>query len=399
MMALSAIGLTLGIGGGSYVSRLLGQNKKNEASKVVSTNFFISLIIGILVTVLGIVFIEPILTAFGATETIMNASKEYGIYIILGSSAQITNMTLNNLLRAEGSAKNSMIGMATGAILNIILDPIFIFTIGLGIKGAAIATTLSQFVTLSILIYQYLGHKSLLKIKISQVTLKKSLIGEVLKMGMPTFARQMLMSISMGILNQSAGLYGGESALAAIGIVIKLMMVVNYVIFGLSQGFQPVAGYNFGCGRFDRLKKSLYFTLKASIGFALFSSLVLTLFGENILMIFKPTEDVLKYGIFFLNVSLISLIIMSLTNSIGVYYQAIGKGMPALILSLVRQGIFYIPVLLYLPSVLGLSGVYLSQVFADVLTLILTIIMFMPASKELSEKANTSIREFNVEVA
>lgn len=384
VMVIGAFGLSFGIGGGSLVSRLLGEKRKEDANKVLSTSVVLALGTGILLTIFGMIFLEPILELFGATETIMPLAKEYGYFIILGAIAQVLNMTFNNMLRSEGSAKNSMIGMAAGAVLNIALDPIFIFGLGLGIKGAAIATTISQFVTTGILLYQYIGKKAILKLSYRYVTFSKEIISEIFKMGMPTFSRQLLTSVSMAMMNSSAALYGGDITLAAVGIVSRTMMVTMYVIFGLSQGFQPVAGYNFGAKAYGRLKESLFFTAKLSIMIATVSGIVFLVFGEQILSIFRPTPEVLSISMDFMVYFVVSLLLMSFTNVLGVYYQAVGRGKPALILSVARQGVFYIPLILILPGLYGIKGVFLTLPLADFLTLILSLLFFIPTRKELN---------------
>lgn len=385
VMGLSAVGLTFGIGGGSYISRLLGQNEKDKADKVASTSFFASLVIGLFITVVGIVFIEDILTMFGATETMMGLAKDYGRFIMLGATAQIINMTLNNLLRSEGSAKYSMIGMLIGAGLNIALDPLFIFTFGLGVKGAALATTISQFVTMTILLSQYIKRRSLLSISIKKISFNINIMGEILKMGSPTFVRQILMSISMGLLNQAAASFGGDTSIAAIGIVSRTMMISFYIIFGLSQGFQPVAGYNYGAKEYKRLSEALKFTTLISMSISIVSSMIFLLFGKEILSIYKPSQDVMILSLDYIRYFAFSMILMSFTNVIGVYYQAVGRGIPALLLSITRQGIFLIPLLMTLPSMFGLKGVYLAQPIADILTLILSVIMFIPTKKGIDK--------------
>jgi len=385
VMVISAVGLSFGIGGGSYVSRLMGEKRKDEANSVLSTCVFLALASGLLFTLFGIAFLEPVLSLFGATETVMPMAKSYGYFILLGSVAQVLNMTFNNMLRAEGSAKNSMIGMMSGALLNIALDPIFIFVFGWGIEGAAIATTLSQFVTTAILLYQYLGHKSLLNLSYRYFSLSKDMLSEVMKMGVPTFARQVLTSVSMALLNTAAALYGGDVGLAAVGIVTRTMMIVMYIVFGLSQGFQPVAGYNYGAKSFKRLKDSLKFTVMVSVSITVVSGIIFTLFGDAILGMFKPSAEVLVFAKEFMFYFLVSMLLMSFTNVLGVYYQATGKGKPALILSVARQGIFFIPAILVLPKMMGLQGVYLAQPLADMLTLLLSLAFFAPTRKELNE--------------
>jgi len=389
IMVFGAIGLSFGIGGGSYVSRLLGERRKEEAEKVLATYTVLSFIVGIVLSVIGIIFLEPILRILGATETIMPLAKEYGFFIVLGGVGQVLNMNFNNMLRSEGSAKNSMIGMALGSIVNIILDPIFIFGFGWGIKGAAIATSISQFLTTGILLYQYLGGKSMLNLSLKNYAPSKVILSEVFKMGAPSFARQLLTSVSMVLLNSAAVLYGGDSAIAAIGIVSRTIMIVMYVIFGLSQGFQPVAGYNYGAKFYGRLKGAFNFTVMLSVGIASLSGMIFLMFGEQILGIFKPTAEVMTLGLDFLLYGVISIILMGFSNVFGVYYQAIGKGLPALILSVARQGLFFIPLILIMPNYFGLQGVFVTQALADVLTVVFSVIMFIPTRRDL----NTAIHE------
>lgn len=274
VMVIGAVGLSFGIGGGSYVSRLLGEKRKEDANKVLSTCTFLAFGMGILLTVIGLGFLEPILKMFGATDTVLPMASSYGRFILMGSIAQVLNMIFNNMLRSEGSAKNSMIGMTAGAVLNIVLDPIFIFGLGLGIKGAAIATTLSQFVTTGILLYQYLGKKTLLTLS-----------------------------------------------------------------------------YKY----------------------------------------FKPSPEVMVLAKDFMGYFVISMILMSFTNVLGVYYQAVGRGKPALILSVARQGIFYIPLILVLPKMLGLQGVFVTQPLADFMTLLVSLAFFIPTRKELNQAIHSLV--------
>ena len=304
-------------------------------------------------------------------------------------------MTLNNLLRAEGSAKYSMIAMASGAVLNIILDPILIFTFDLGIKGAAIATSFSQLVTSILLISQYVKGKSLLRIHLTCVSFDRTLLKEVGKMGSPSFARQILMSISMGLINQSAGLYGGDSAIAAMGIVTRTMMIIMYVIFGLSQGFQPVAGFNFDSRSRERLIESLRFTIKVSMVFAAVSSGLFLLLNDAILSIYKPSNDVLALAKEFSPYFVFSMVLVSYANVIAVYYQAIGRSLPALVLSIARHGLFLIPIIMFLPPLLGLKGVYLAQPIADVLTLIATVTLYLYTRNSI----NNELRIKNLDIA
>lgn len=389
MMLVSSFGLAFGIGGGSYISRLLGKNDKEEANRVGTVALFTAIIVGIAFTLLSLVFFEPILTFFGASDDVMEMSKSYGLFILLASVFTMGNMTMNNILRAEGSAKLSMIAMVIGSLLNVALDPLFIFTFDLGISGAAMATALSQMVTFAILISRYLGHHTMIKIHRKYFHPSLSLYGEILKVGIPTFFRQLLFSVSLGVLNQGAMSYGGPNLLAAIGLVFKIGMIISYGLFGIGQGFQPVVGYNYGANSYKRVKDSLSFTLKLSFTSGLVGSLLMVLFDEAILSIFKPSAEVVSYGIIGIKYMAISIILMSITNIIGVFYQALGRGKESLLLSVARQGIFLIPLILLLPIQFGSDGILSAQMYADVLTLILTGILFTRFALSYSKKSKT----------
>lgn len=381
MMLVSSFGLAFGIGGGSYISRLLGMKQSEKANEVGSVAFVTAIIVGIIYTISALVFIEPLLSFFGASSEVMELAKSYGMYIILGSMFTMGNMTMNNMLRAEGSGKLSMIGMTVGAVLNIALDPLFIFTFGLGISGAAMATVLSQIVTFTILISRYLNHHSVVKIGLSHFKPNRNTYMEIFKVGIPTFVRQLLFSVSLGILNQGANTYGGPELLAAVGIIFKTIMVPMYVVFGIGQGFQPVAGYNVGAGNHHRVMASLRYSIKLSLAVAVISSIGLIVFDEVILSIFRPSEDVLDYCILGLRYYGVATIIMAVSNTIGVFYQALGKGFESLVLSVARQGLFFIPAIIILPKIMNYNGILGAQLLADILTLGLSFVMIVPFIK------------------
>lgn len=377
MMLVSAIGLSIGMGGGGYISRLLGAGKHSNANEVGTVSIFLAIILGIISTLLLTSFLEPILMFFGAADDVLSKSKEYGFYIALGAVFSISNMTMNNLLRGDGSAKLSMVAMAIGTLLNIALDPIFIFTMGLGIKGAAIATTLSQGVTFCILLSQYIRKKSVVEVSIKYLKPSVLMFREIMKIGIPTFLRQLLFSISIGFLNQAATAQGGGDLLAATGLIFKIGMLPMYIIFGLAQGFQPVVGYNYGAKNKERVVSSLKYTLLTGFVISVISALLLNIFNVQILSIFKPVQSVLtlaKTGLFYLT---ITLLLMSMNNTISVFFQSIGRGKESIILATSRQGFLFIPLCFILPTVFGPLGVFLIMPLADLLTLLLSGIISM----------------------
>jgi putative MATE family efflux protein len=392
-MLFSAIGLGFGMGGGSYVSRLLGMNKQRESNQVATVSLMTSMSIGIVGSLTCIVMIEPILGFFGADAEVMNMSKEYGQFILIGSIFSVGNMTLNNLLRSEGSGKLSMMGQLTGALLNIALDPIFIFTFGLGIRGAAMATALSQMVAFSILMSKYIKKQSVVRINPKYFRPTKAMYGEIFKVGIPTFFRQILFSISLGLLNQGAIKQGGPDLLAGIGILFKVTMIPSYIIFGLGQGFQPVAGYNYGAKNKKRVIDALKFSFVAATIISVLSAGLMLLFDVQIFSVFRPEVSVMAYCIDGLVYYAVAIVLMAMTNTVGVFYQALGKGRESLILSIARQGLFFIPAVFILPSFLGITGVLSVQLVADALTVILTGYMFVTwiSSDALNEEMKSHV--------
>lgn len=378
MILASAIGLTFGIGGGSYLSRLLGKGNMEDAHEVASTAFFTSLIIGVIYSVVSIILIEPILRFFGASESLMSLSKTYGVYILIGSMFTMGNMAMNNLLRSEGSGKLSMIGLAAGSIINIILDPIFIFVFDMGIAGAAIATIISQMISFLILYSRYTNNHTIAKIKLKYFKPSFLIYKEIFRIGVSTFFRQLLFSMAIAVLNKGAVLYGEESLLAAVGIIFKIGMLPMYIIFGLGQGFQPVAGYNFGAKNEKRVMESLKYAMKITCAVGIVGSIILIVFAPQLVQLFRANEEVAAYGVRGLRFSAVGLVFMAATNTAGTFYQALGKGKQALLIAVARQGVFYIPTMLFLPKLMGADGILITQLIADLLTTALAGAMFIP---------------------
>lgn len=376
MMLISSFGLAFGIGGGSYISRLLGDKDYTKANEVASTAFFTTLLLGIVFTIGGITFLEEILRFFGASAGIMAMAKDYGLYIVLGTVFTMSNMALNNMLRSEGSARISMTGQAAGAVINIILDPIFIFGFGWGIAGAAVATSLSQGITFIILLSKYLKRQSVAQISLLYFKPSKEIYSQIMMVGIPTFFRQILVSVSMGVLNNGAVMYGGEDLIAAVGLIMKVYLVPMYVLFGVGQGMQPVVGFNHGAKHDRRVIETLKYSLRVSFLIALASAVVLFAFPDVLLSIFRPTDEVMAYGVIGLRFSGMVILLLSFSNTIGVFYQAIGKGKESLILAVARQGVLFIPLVYILPLFFGTTGVLGAQFAADILTALMTGVMF-----------------------
>ncbi len=382
MMISSSIGLMFGIGGGSYISRLLGQGDKHSANSVVTSSLFVSLFIATIFIGYSLVNIRWIVELFGASGNMINLSSQYGRFIIIGSIFVIPSMVLNNSLRAEGSAKYSMIGMALGAIINIIIDPIFIFTFDMGIQGAALATMLSQCLSFSILFQFYVRKKTILKIHPKFFSMNVNIYVEILKIGIPTFFRQMLFSVSMALLNDVSYGVGGDYLLSAIGIAMRVTSLIGFFIFGMGQGLQPVVGYNYGANNMTRVLSAQKHGMRKTFIITLISSIMLMIFAKQILLIFTKQNDVVEYGISAIRALSLALIFMSISNTIAIVFQAIGNAKISMLFSILRQGIFLIPSIIILPTLFHSYGVMYAQFSADILTFIISMIIYIPFLKK-----------------
>ncbi|MFD3158557.1 MATE family efflux transporter [Haloimpatiens sp. FM7330] len=386
-MIIGAFGQMFGVGAGSYISRLLGENNKEMADKTTSTTFFTSLGCGVLFTIVGLIFLEPILKIFGATDTIMPFAKDYSRILVLGSVFTVMNMTLNNMIRAEGNAKYSMVAISLGAGINIALDPIFMFSLGMGIKGAALATVLAQSISSVYLIYYFIAKKSYIKISLKYFAPSKQIYNEIMKIGMATFARQALASLSMGLINIASKPYG-DAAVASMGITFRILSIGLFVIFGYNQGFQPVAGYNYGAKQYKRLKEAIKVSLKWTTVFSILMTLVFMFFAKNIVCVFSKDPEVIKIGAKTLRAVTLFFPLFGFQQVYASLFQSLGKGKEALLLSISRQGIFLIPSILILPKLFELNGVIFSQTIADFCTIIVTAILAVKIHKHLNEEEN-----------
>ncbi len=384
MMIGGAIGLAFGIGGASYISRLLGENKIKKASTVVIVSLFTSIVVGTFYVLIVLYNLNATIRTFGAEGDMLVFTFDYAFYIVIGTIFVIPSMVFNNSLRAEGSSRYSMMGMAFGSIINIILDPLFIFTLKMGIKGAAIATMISQIISLLILMQYYLRKKTVLKLHISYFTIDFKIYREIFKIGTPTFFRQILFSVSMAVLNKNASIVGGDYLLSAIGIALKVVAVPTYIIFGMGQGIQPVVGYNFGAKNKVRVKNAEKYGLSMTFFVTLINSIIIIVFTNDILSLFTNDIGVLQYAVLAIRVFSFGLIFMALSNTIAIIFQAIGHGRISLLFSVLRQGILFIPLIILLSKLFAETGLIFSQFMADVLTCIISIIIYIIYRKKES---------------
>lgn len=371
MAIIQAIGFTLGMGAGAIVSKLLGERKQAEADTVSSTAFFAALIVGSLLTVFGLIFLTPLMRLFGATEeanllvTTLEYSKIYSTFILITAPIMCMSYVLNNLLRAQGKALLSMIGLVTGAVLNVGLDPLLIYGAGWGMYGAAIATAFSQTVSFVILLFLFLSKRTITRLRLSAVSKKFAVYGDILATGFPSFCRQILASLCSVLLNRTIGDLGIEGGLAAFGVVQKVFMLAFSISLGIGQGYQPVLGYNYSAKRFDRVRSAYLFTL-------FFSTVLMTVFAGAIAIaapylmdLFIDGEVATKVGTRTLLFQCLCMPLLPVNFMAGVTYQVVGNKVSAALLSCSRQGLFYIPFIFVLPALFQVTGLECLQAVSD----------------------------------
>ena len=385
MAMIQAVGFTLGMGSGNYISRSLGNRDEDTASRSAATALFTAAIIGVATAVLGTLFSRPLVYLLGATDTIAPYAQDYARYILIAAPFMLTSFVMNNILRAQGNAVFAMIGITTGGILNMFLDPILIFGFGMGISGAAIATMASQMVSFCILLYQCNMQKGCISIQISKFTPTLKMYGEILHAGLPSFCRQGLASVATVVLNFAAGPYG-DAAIAAMSIVSRFMMFVNSSLIGFGQGFQPVCGFNFGARRYDRVLEAYWFCVKVAVFMLTCFGILAFTFSAPIITTFRREDaEVIRIGTLALRLQLLTMPFQAWVIMVNMLTQSIGYGFRASLVAMGRQGLFLIPSLLIFPRVLGLLGLQICQPVADMLTFVLATVIVTGVLKELKE--------------
>ncbi|MBE6065740.1 MATE family efflux transporter [Clostridium cochlearium] len=389
-MFIGAIGIMFGAGGASYLSRLLGEKKKEEADKTLTSTIIIGCIFSLVFTVIATMFLDEFLLMYGATKTIMPYAKEYGYVIVMGSIFTIGTAIMTNTIRAEGNSRYSMIATCIGAIINIILDPILMFNFNMGIKGAAVATVIAQFASFIFLLRYYYSNRNYINFKINFFKPTFNMFFEILKIGIPIFVTQVLASFALGFMNLGAKPYG-DVAVAAMGIVFRVMSIGFYIVFGIGQGFQPVAGYNYGAKNFVRLEESIKISIKWSTIAAVITSLLFIIFARECMIIFTRDKEVIDIGIKAFRAASLLFPLFGYVNTYAVLFQALGKATGAFILSISRQGIFYIPLIYILPKFMGLNGVIFCQTAADGLAFLETLIMAIWLKKQFKKEMSEEL--------
>ncbi|WP_289782920.1 MATE family efflux transporter [uncultured Phocaeicola sp.] len=387
------LGLLFGNGAASYISRLLGRGDKENADKVASTALYSSVSVGAVIILISMVFLHPILKLLGATDSILPYAATYaGIYIV-SCIFNVFNVTMNNIVTSEGAAKTTMCALLTGAVLNIALDPLFIYVFDLGVAGAAIATAISQVVSTCVYLTYIFRKKSVFHFRVKDCTYAKETMSEIFKIGIPTLVFQILTSVSISLINNAAGDYG-DSAIAGMGVVTRLISMGSLSVFGFIKGFQPIAGYSYGAKKFDRLREAIKTSILWSTAFCVIFGVILVLFPTSIVSQFtKGDAEMIRIGAASLRANGISIMLFGFYTVYSSLFLALGKGREGFILGACRQGICFIPVILLLPIVWGLNGIMYAQPIADVLSAVITVFMAIPLHKKLNDmqKQTTAI--------
>ncbi|TDT51960.1 MATE family efflux transporter [Fonticella tunisiensis] len=373
MNIIMAFGMLVGIGAASLVSIRLGQKKKNEAEQILGNALTLTIIISLTLTVLGIAFLDPILIKFGASGEALLYSRQYTSIIIYGIIFQNLAFSMNHSIRAEGSPKMAMITMLIGAVLNTILDYILVFIFKMGVQGAAIATIFSQAVSAAWVLSYFFGKRSTLKIHRANLSLRKDVILSIFSIGMSPFAMQLAASAITIILNSKLLAYGGDIAVAAMGVINSITMLILMPIFGINQGSQPIIGFNYGAQKYDRVKKALKLAIIGATAVSIMGFIVIQLFPQFLIGLFgKDSPELIEKGSHGIRIFLSMLPIIGFQIVSANYFQAVGKPKHSMFLSLSRQVIVLIPLLLILPNFFKLDGVWMAGPASDFISSILT---------------------------
>lgn len=393
-----ACGNLFGVGGCAFVSRSLGEGNRDKVKTISAFCIYSAIALGIVMTVVFLVFKEPILYAVGASDITVGYASDYLKYVAIGSPFIVTAVMVGNLVRGEGAAKESMFGSVIGQLVNIVLDPIFIlnagdnlfgfkmpFGLGQGVAGAAIATVIGNVVTVVYFLIYFLRGKSILSITPKRYSAKNGIAKGVITVGMPATINNLLMSFSNILINVFLQAYG-DDAVAAMGVAMKANMLVTMLQLGLAQGIQPLIGYCYGAGNYKRMKNSMGFSCVCNIILGTVVTIIYFIFTRQVVELFIDNENVVHYGVLMLRALMASGPVIGCMFVLNFSFQGMGKGVQSMILSLGRQGVIYFPLLIIMNKFVGLEGIIWAQAAADFACVIMSVIMFIFVMKALNEK-------------
>lgn len=367
MLILMAFGMLIGIGAGVRISINMGMKNFARAEKVLGNSFILMLIVSGIISIIGFSIKDPLLRLFGVENDTMAFANEYLNIILLGSVFSVVGFSMNNLIRSEGNAKIAMYSMLISAGTNIVLDPILIFWFNMGVAGAAWATIISQFILCIWVIRHFMSSSSVIKLRKENFKLNGQIILYIITIGFAPFSMQIAGSFVQGLYNIQLIKYSNDIAIAAMGIINSVAMLIVMTIVAINMAAQPIYGFNYGANNFKRVKDTLIICMKAATGIAIVGWLIIQLFPEMIILAFNSSNDeLLKVGTQGLRTFLIALPIIGFQVIVGNYFQSIGKAGTSILLTLMRQVILLIPILFILPNYLGLTGVWFASPIADV---------------------------------
>ena len=384
MAVIQALGFFCGHGSGNSISRKLGSKETDTAEQLAATGFFMAILLGLIVMALGLAFLKPLCLILGSTDTILPYTKQYLGIILLGAPYMTAQLVLNNQIRFQGNAVYSMIGITTGAVLNIALDPLFIFVFHMGIAGAALATIFSQFVSF-VLLLAGIRISKCIPIRFRNIRLNKDRLSELVGGGLPSLFRQGLGSVATMTLNLAANPYG-DAAIAAMSIVSRITMFAGSALIGFGQGFQPVCGFNYGAKKFGRVREALWFCVKVSTVVLFFLAVTGALLSGSLVGIFRDDPEVIRIGTTALRFQCLSFTLNGWIIMNNMMMQTMGKTGYATLLASARQGLFFIPALLILPRLFGLLGIQMAQAVADGLTFVVTTVIYVLVMKTMRQE-------------
>lgn len=388
MTIIMAFGMLIGIGTATKISIKLGQNDKQGAEKLLGNAFILLLITGISLTIIGLIFTEPLLKMFGASDTILIYGKEFIQVIFYGCIFNMMSFGLNHSIRSDGSPKIAMTSMLISAIINIILDPIFIFGLNLGVRGGALGTVVAQAVTAIWVLYYFTKGSSVLKIRKENLKLDKESILSIFAIGIGPFSMQLANCAVQIVSNNSLQTYGGDLAVGAMTIVNSLSLIFMMPLFGLNQGLQPIIGYNYGSKNLNRVRKTVKYGITIATIIEVCGFIVIQGFAENLVLIFNGDPELIKLAAFGMRTFLFMLPLVGAQIIITNYFQSIGQVRISMFLSLLRQVIVLIPCLIIIPMFKGLSGVWMAGPTADLISVIITYSVFIKTSRNYLYESN-----------
>ena len=383
MAIIQALGFMLGHGAGTIISRSLGSRDTTAATRFASTSFFTALVFGVVLAVAGLGTLPHFMMLLGSTETILPHACAYARPILIAAPLMISSLVMNNILRYEGKASFAMIGLVTGGVLNIALDPLFMFVFGLGTAGAGIATALSQSISFCILLSMFLRGKTVSQFRLSAVTREARDFGRILLGGAPSFGRQGLNSIGGMLLNIAARSYG-DAAVAGMSIVSRIFMFIISVVIGVGQGLQPVAAFNYGARKFRRVQQAAIFTMGAAFCMLVVLVALCWVDSNALIRLFRDDPDVTAVALPAFRFQCLAILLHPVIVVANMLFQSVGKAGRATFLACCRQGVFFIPLILILPRTLGLVGVETCQPIADVFTFIVSLPFLLAFLNQLS---------------